>query len=280
MRGTLHLTAAEDLSWLLRLLAPRIVRSTVGRRTGLGLDETQLQRGLELTVSALEGGRSLSRAELFDVWRRSGLDPAGQRGVHLLSWLAMTGAVVLGPMTDRDQHVVLLSEWVPHPRDLDGDQAFRELAVRYFRSHGPAPATDLTHWARLTAAETRTAVALARPSLAAVDVDGAEHLLDPATPDLLHEHRSEAQGGLTLPGFDELVLGHRDRRAQLDPDHAEKVVPGGNGMFRPTVVHAGRVVGTWSRGRSGSPAGASATPFTRFAPEVEAALPGVLGALP
>lgn len=156
----------------------------------------------------------------------------------------------------------------------------RHGALRYFASHGPAPVTDLTRWARLTVAETRTAVALARPSLASIDVEGAEHLLDPAAPDLLREHHAQAEGVLALPGFDELVLGHRDRRAQLEPEHAEKVVPGGNGVFRPTVVHAGRVVGTWSRGRGASTATPSATPFTRFTPQVETALPGVLAALP
>ncbi len=36
MRGTLHLTVARDLSWMLRLLAPRVIRGSVARRTGLG----------------------------------------------------------------------------------------------------------------------------------------------------------------------------------------------------------------------------------------------------
>ena len=33
----------------------------------------------------------------------------------------------------------------------------------------------------------------------------------------------------------------------LDRKHAEKVCPGGNGMFAPTIVINGRVVGTWKR---------------------------------
>jgi len=38
--------------------------------------------------------------------------------------------------------IVLLDEWSA-ARDLDRDQALCELAVRYFRSHGPAAAVDL-----------------------------------------------------------------------------------------------------------------------------------------
>lgn len=35
----------------------------------------------------------------------------------------------------------------------------------------------------------------------------------------------------------------------LDPSHLSVVVPGGNGMFRATVVRGRRVVGTWTRTR-------------------------------
>lgn len=50
-----------------------------------------------------------------------------------------------------------------------------------------------------------------------------------------------------LPGFDEYLLGYKDRSVVLDPTHATKVVPGGNGIFKPIIVIDGRVVGTWKR---------------------------------
>ena len=53
MRGTLHLTAAKDLPWMLHLLAPRVVKASAARRSKLGLDEPQLQRARELTTAAL-----------------------------------------------------------------------------------------------------------------------------------------------------------------------------------------------------------------------------------
>ena len=52
---------------------------------------------------------------------------------------------------------------------------------------------------------------------------------------------------LLLPGFDEYLLGYRDRSAVLAPEHADRIVPGGNGLFRPTIVVDGQVVGTWRR---------------------------------
>ncbi|MET0386309.1 MAG: crosslink repair DNA glycosylase YcaQ family protein, partial [Polyangiales bacterium] len=46
-------------------------------------------------------------------------------------------------------------------------------------------------------------------------------------------------------GFDEYMLGYKDRDAIIDPEHFEVVVPGKNGMFKPTIVDDGRVIGTW-----------------------------------
>ena len=50
-----------------------------------------------------------------------------------------------------------------------------------------------------------------------------------------------------LPGFDEYLLGYGDRTAAVAPEHSEAIVPGGNGVFRPTIVVDGEVVGTWGR---------------------------------
>jgi hypothetical protein len=280
MRGTLHLVAAEDLPWMQGLLAPRVVRTAARRHAELGLDKSQLEHARDLAVAALSGGRRLRRTELLGVWSDGGVDSTKQRGAHMLSYLAMTGSLVFGPTAGGEQLIVLLDEWIPRPRRLTGDEALGELALRYFRSHGPAPAGDLAGWAGLTAADLRTAVALARPRLATIDVDGAEHLLDPETPVRLAAARGEVERVLLLPGFDEFILGYRDRRAQLDPAYADRIVPGGNGVFRPTVVDRGRVVGTWSRTGRAPRQCLAATPFTTFRPEVEAALPGLYAALP
>ena len=50
-----------------------------------------------------------------------------------------------------------------------------------------------------------------------------------------------------LAGFDEFLLGYKDRAAQLDAAHAGRVVPGANGVFKPMIVVGGEIVGTWAR---------------------------------
>jgi hypothetical protein len=280
MRGTLHLVAADDLHWLLDLLAPRIVAGAATRRERLQLTEDDTEQTRRLAVEALSGGRRLRREALLTVLSEGGVATTGQRGYHLLWYLSQTGTLCLGPTEDGEQLFVLLDEWVPQPRRLDRDEALAELALRFFRGHGPATVADLVRWAGCTVRDARAGLSAARSQLAAIDVDGTEHLMAPETPDLLASWREEARGVFLLPGFDEYVLGYADRGAVLDPEFADRIVPGGNGMFRPTVVCDGRIVGTWRWTGRGSRRSVTAEPFTTFPDEVATAIPGIAAALP
>jgi len=280
MRGTLHFVPAEDLPWLLELTAPRVIASTVPRRTELGLDTKDLERGRELAVEALHGRRELSRAGLLAAWQDGGLSTAGQRASHLIGYLAQTGTLCFGPVRDGEPQLVLLAEWAPRLRHLERDEALGELADRYFRGHGPASVKDFARWTKLVAADVRTGVALARPGLESLTVDGVEYLLDPATPERLAQHRRPARGVFLLPGFDEYMLGYGDRTAALPAEFADLIVPGGNGMFRATVIADGQVVGVWRRTGSGARRTIEATAFTEFTAPVEAAVPKRFATLP
>jgi hypothetical protein len=280
MRGTLHLTVAGDLPWMLELLNGRLLAGRSARWAQLGLTDALAERTREVVVGAMTGGRRAGRKELLAVMAGAGIDVAGQRGPHLLGFLSQTGTLCLGPRDDGEQQYVLLGEWIAHPRALDREAALAELALRFFRSHGPATVKDLARWGYLRVTEARAGLATVRGDLATLDVDGVEHVLAPETPDLLAASRAEASGTFLLPGFDEFVLGYGDRSAVLDPAHADRIVPGGNGMFRPTVVHAGRIVGTWGWTGRGAQRTVTATPFTTWPAGVEARIPELAAALP
>lgn len=272
MRGTLHLVAAEDLGWMIAIGAPRVATSAARRQGELGLDTATLSKATALAVGALEGGRALRRRDLFAVWQEAGISTEGQRGAHLLGHLAVSRVVCLGPTAGSEQALVLLDEWVPRPRELAGEEAVAEWALRYFRSHGPATVADFAWWTGLKISDSRAAHATVAGQLERLDVGGETYWLDPATPARLDTCRAEARAVHLLPGFDELLLGYRDRSAVLDKDHADRLVPGGNGMFKASVVAGGRVVGTWRRPARGSDDGPEATPFTTFGRGVPAAI--------
>jgi hypothetical protein len=279
MRGTLHLVAAEDLGWLRALCCPRVLAGFGTRRERLGLTDADAERAGEVAVAVLRGGRALGRAPLLRALAEGGVPTEGQRGYHLLAYLGHAGALCLGPTGDGEQLFVLTDEWIPAPRRLEGDAALRELALRFFASHGPATVADLARWSGLTLTAVRRGLAHARDELAETDVDGVVHFLDPETPDRLAACREEAGGVFLLPGFDEFVLGYADRGAVLDPAFADRIVPGGNGMFRATVVSDGRIVGTWRRAGKGAARTLEAEPFTAFSDDVAAMIPKLAAAL-
>jgi hypothetical protein len=279
MRGTLHLVAAEDLVWMLNIAAPRVLSGAAARRAQLSLDKAELERARQLAAKALRGGQ-LSRGKLFAAWDEGGLATTGQRGYHLLWHLAQIGMLCFGPVRDGEQLIVLVDQWIPNPRRPEREQALGELATRYFRSHGPATAKDFSRWTRLVAGDVRTGLALARPQLSRIDVDGIEHLMDPQTPDLLEAYRGQARGVFLLPGFDEFILGYQDRRAILPAEFADRIVPGGNGVFRPTVVSDGQVVGTWKHAGRGAKRTVVATPFESFSGKVAESIAHAYATIP
>jgi hypothetical protein len=243
LRGTLHLVAAEDLPWLLDLTASRALGSAAERRARLGITTTDIERARAIALERLAGRRTMTRAALLDAFETGGVGTAGQRGYHLLWYLAQTGTLVLGASDGRQQTFARLDEWVPEPRRPDRDESLGELAVRYLRSHGPATVHDLARWAGLTVRDVRRGIAVAGPALTAIRIGATEYHLAPESLDA----PGPAAGVRLLPGFDEYLLGYRDRSAALAPEHADVIVPGGNGMFRATVVFDGEVAGTWAR---------------------------------
>lgn len=247
LRGTLHLVAAEDLGWMLPVFTPRVISGARKRHADLEIAERDVEETRAVTEELLSGGRAVSRTELFEAWEKAGQRTPAQRGYHLLWYLAQTGVVCFGPVRDGEQLIVLVAEWAPPARPMSPEEARAELALRYFRGHGPASLTDLVAWARLSLTEARAALSTVRPHLETMLRDGEELFLDPATPEILARFRREARGIALLPGFDEFVLGYRERRDIMTPETFDRVVPGGNGVFRATVVSAGRVIGTWRR---------------------------------
>jgi hypothetical protein len=280
MRGTLHLVAAEDLDWLVRLCAGRVDAAAGKRHAELGLGPADLERAGELAVAALDGGRRLSRAELLAAFDAGGVATPGQRGYHLLGHLARTGLLCLGPTDGGQQLFVLAREWIRARRELDGEQALAELALRFVLGHGPATAADLARWSGLTLTAARAGLAAVRDRLAVLTLDGVEHLLDPAVPDLLAQVRAQARGVFLLPGFDEFVLGYADRSAVLDPAFADRIAPGGNGVFRPSVVQDGRIAGTWRRVGRGRAAGVEVEQFGESSDELARTVEALAAAFP
>lgn len=294
MRGTVHLTQAEDIGWLQRLTNPRVLATAPKRRAFLGMSDAVLEHVTEVSLAALAGGNSLSRDELSTIWTEAGIDWQPSWRYHLIWWLAQNGLTTFGPIVeasptastaaDPEPRLVLASEWIRNPRTLEGDEALLELATRYIRGRGAATQKDLASWAMLPAADVKRGLALAAESGAIEQAKregatGAAAILwvDPAAVDgaLTSTDVTSATSATwhVLPAFDEHLLGYTLRDPQLDPEHLPSIIPGKNGVFLATVVRNGRVVGTWRRDPKSS--GASGTVLVSALPGARIDLPAL-----
>lgn len=263
LRGTLHFVAAEDVRWMLGLLAPRVLqRNTARLLRDFAIDSALIKRTTKIVKAELGGGRAVTRAALYERLEQSSIATDKQRGMHLLWWLAHEGLICCGPRDGKQHTFVLLDEWVPAdaktPRRED---ALTQLATRYFAHHGPATLADFAWWSGLTAADAKAALEAVKPHLAAETVgksvywSGAERA-----------SRSRRASCHLLPVYDELTIGYADRSASLDPAEAAHATAG-YGVFRAPIVIDGRIVGSWTRELARNRVAIHATPLRKFSRE-------------
>ena len=248
MRGTIHLVPPADAHWMLETTGVRALAAGATRREQLGIGPGVADAAAGLLQQALSGGRRLTRAQCLAMLAASGIDTSGQRGYHLLGHAAVIGVTCLGPTVDGQQTFELLDEWAPRPVRLGRREAVAELAWRYFRSHGPATERDFAGWTGLTLSDTRSAIADNAGRLVSADVAGRSVVLSRELEQLISDGGiGGAMGAAVPPGFDEFMLGYKDRSVQVEDGRMDDIVPGRNGVFRATVVLDGRVVGSWTR---------------------------------
>jgi hypothetical protein len=260
MRGTLHFIPAADARWMLELMTPRIMQGAAGRHRQLELDDAAFARSRTIVARALETKRILSRPALFAALERGGISTAGQRGIHIVQRLCMERMLCFGPHEEKQPTFVLFDEWITSSRAMDRDQALGTMAERYFRSHGPATLRDFSGWTGLKVSDARIGLQLALPALEPLTVDDTSYWMQRGLLDA-PAAGSPAQRAHLMPGFDEFMLGYKDRSAALPLAHAPSIVPGNNGMFLSTLVLDGRVCGTWRRSADRTSTALDAAPF-------------------
>lgn len=273
MRGTVFLAHSEDLRWITELCAGPMIRAARRRREQHhDFGDAEIERVL-VAIRAEIGDDGISRQRFQELLREAGLDPAEGRGYHILSWLIHTGELAYGHWNGADQQVVLaeraLGDGLEARFGGDENAAIAELASRYFRTRGPATVGDFAWWCKLPLAKIRRALPLLSED---VEPLGDETFARAGLADGLADVQKEAARPLLLPGFDEYILGYRDRLFAMDAATHDALVPGNNGVFRKSVVVDGIVRGFWTR--AGRP-GRRTLEIAETARIPKAAMPGV-----
>jgi hypothetical protein len=229
MRGTLHFVAAEDVRWMLELLAPRVLKASRARlEREFELDAKTLSRSRTVVERALRGGHALSRPEIYAALEKARIATKDSRGLHILFVLAHERLICFGTRRGKQQTFVLLDEWLPAAKPKAREEALAELARRYCASHAPATPADFAWWSGLTLKEANEAIALADVSLESESKSIRTPLVQ------------------LLPPFDEYTVAYKHRADVIDPEFAKRSNASAE-IFGAIVVVNGMVVGSWKR---------------------------------
>ena len=244
MRGTLHIVRAADVRWVLSVTAQRQLQREAGRQRELGID-AELLAAVERALRVKLAGGGRTRAQLFDDLAELGIDPAAQRGVHIIGALCISGVLVQGPVVARDgavgreQLFVLCDEYLPVTPMPDDPLA--ELFVRYIEGHGPARVEDFAWWSGLTLGSAREAVERGRHRVTEV-CEGV--YMSSVRPRRARGSNDDAV--FALPMFDEYYISYADRSPVADAEAMTCIGPGKNGMVRASLLAEGRIIGAWT----------------------------------
>ncbi len=251
LRPTWHFVLPTDIRWMLALTAPRVHGLSAYYSRQLGITASHVARSQRLLGKVLAGGQSWTRDQIFALFAREGvgdhrlalgmllmqaeLDQVICSGVPRLRTSA--GARTVGATA---QTYALLDERAPSAPARTRDQALAELAVRYFRSHGPATLKDFLWWSSLPAADARRGLELAGSQLRELRVDGRIYYSDAAP-----VRGGPAAAGPTvqlLQAYDEYLVAYTESKS---------VFGGGGPPVRSLLLHAvvrdGTVIGRWRR---------------------------------
>ena len=169
MRGTLHFVAAEDIHWMLCVLAARATTAARGRRINqLGLTDAIVDEAETVLRTELQGGKSILRNDVAPLLaaKVKGIKIDNQQTQHLMRNFGERGVICFGQHVGKQPTFVLLDEWVkPSARKTPKDP-LKELALRYFTSHGPATLKDFAGWGFIAMTDARKGLELAKPELA------------------------------------------------------------------------------------------------------------------
>jgi len=245
LRPTWHFVAREDARWMLELTAPRVNTAMNYHNRVLELDRSVFRRSNAALERALRDGEQLTRPELARVLRGARVDVStGQRVGHLLMQAELDRVIISGARRGKQFTYALFDECVPSTPPRDRDEALADLALRYFRTRGPATLQDFGWWSGLTVADARRAVDI---NVRAIQRDiSADRELWIAADATRASARATRVAHL-LPNYDELFVGFRDRLAFAERLRESSPNARVDALLGHMLFIDGQIVGGWRR---------------------------------
>lgn len=272
LRGTLHLVTAADFLALRAAIQPMLTAAfrAILKDRADGLDLERLAAFARLLLPATF---EQLRPQLAAAFKRHDERALGYA-------LRMHLPLVQVPTDDpwafpASAAFASADAWLARPLGPGpGDRALTALVRRYLAAFGPATIKDAQRWSGI--ADLGPAFEASRPELATFRDDRGRELFD--LPDAPRPPADAAAPVRFVPDFDNLVLGHDDRRRIVADEHRGALVTR-NLQVKASFLVDGFVAGTWTVTRARGTATVMLAPFAALSRPVRAALEAEADAL-
>ncbi|MDR0865046.1 MAG: winged helix DNA-binding domain-containing protein [Candidatus Symbiothrix sp.] len=245
LRPTWHFVSPENIRWMLALSAERIKSSSRARDRDLEITEELYSKTNHVIEKALEGNRQLTREDLGTELENAKIPVNSARLVHFMMRAEVEGIVCSGAMQGKAHTYTLLEERVPPVKSLSKEEALAKLAQIYFTSHCPATLSDFVWWSGLSQLEAKKGLEAVKSNFIPEEINGQTYWLA----DVFRNVPIADECVRLLPAFDEYIISYRDRRAVLPSENHSKAISS-NGIFRPTILANGQIIGLWKKSTS------------------------------
>lgn len=242
LRPTWHFVAAEDIHWMFDLSSPRIRPVYLSYYKMNRIEESHIRKTNRIIEKALIDHNHLTKTEITEVLQAEGIDTDPYIISQILSRAEIDGIICNGRIKEKKQTFALLHEWAPKTNTLSKEEALEKLARKFFTSHAPATLQDFIWWSGLLASDCKKALELIKDNFISEEFNGKTFRMKN---DLTLPPESK-DSALLLPQFDELVVSYKDRSEMIEDEHYGKVMTK-NGLFSPTVMLNGKIIGSWRK---------------------------------
>ena len=242
LRCTVQVVSQKDIGWLLPLCKERNLRTLQSWHKSINtlFSENHFEELTQALQKFLAGGKSLPKKAIAEELKSLGFLLDDRLLTSLLVRSEIEGLLCSGVMQGREATWALLSERVPTIYSLTPDDALKQLALKYFRSHSPASLEDFAWWSGLSKTQCRKALTLIANEIEETKIEEETMYLYHNTLDC----PNYAKKVLLLPPYDEYLIGYKSRWVALEKKHTAKA-HNNFGIFKPVILHEGRVVGNW-----------------------------------
>jgi hypothetical protein len=238
MRGTIHYVMPKNVRWMLKYLESRVKSKMQSYFRKAELTDAIFLKARKVLEKNLEGGKSMTRDEIYKKLNEASIDTKNMRGLHIIGQSASDGVICCGSRRGKQQTFVLLEEWVRKYPDLEKDEALEKLGLLYFKSHGPAKDIDLAWWAGITLTDARKAIELNK-NLEELKVNDKKYFWFPSKDKI-----SDYSDAYILAPYDEYTVAYRDRSELMAGD--KNILFSGSGFWN-SMIYKGKVLGMWRR---------------------------------